>query len=224
VDFDLVRACHKTELFIAATQVRTGALRIFSQQELTAEMVLASACLPLLFQAVEIDGEAYWDGGYAGNPALLPLVSETRTDDLLLVQINPAMRERVPTSAREILDRVNEVTFNASLVKELRTLALLKEVIGNERSPKVPDLFKRVQRLRVHLIDGGTQLAELGASSKSQTQWSFLSRLHTMGREAADRWLHAHRRDLGRRGTLDLGPVLHDPTAAPPQRTIRNPD
>jgi NTE family protein len=210
IDFDRARRCHKTQLFIAATQVRTGALRVFGQQELTADMVLASACLPLLFQAVEIEGEAYWDGGYAGNPTLLPLVNETRADDLLLVQINPTQRESVPTSARDILDRINEVTFNASLVKELRTLALLKQVIGEQRSPGNPALFQRVQRLRVHLIEGGDSLAALGAGSKTNTQWAFLSNLHAMGREAADRWLHAHRKDLGQRSTLDLGPVLKD--------------
>ncbi|MCW5669022.1 MAG: patatin-like phospholipase family protein [Hydrogenophaga sp.] len=210
IDFDRARRCHKTQLFIAATQVRTGALRVFAQHELTADMVLASACLPLLFQAVDIEGEAYWDGGYAGNPTLLPLVNEACADDLLLVQINPTQRESVPTTARDILDRINEVTFNASLVKELRTLALLKQVIGEQRSPHSPALFQRVQRLRVHLIEGGESLAALGAGSKTNTQWAFLSNLHAMGREAADRWLHAHRKDLGQRSTLDLGPVMID--------------
>lgn len=208
VDFERVCRCHKTQVFIAATQVRTGALRIFGQHELTADMVMASACLPLLFQAVEIDGEAYWDGGYAGNPSLLPLVSETRADDLLLVQINPTQRETVPTSARDILDRINEVTFNASLIKELRTLALMKQAIGDTQQPDSPELFQRVQQLRVHLIDGGASLSELGAGSKTNTQWAFLSRLQALGRESADRWLRDHRRDLGKRSSFDLGQVL----------------
>lgn len=210
IDFDRARRCHKTQLFVAATQVRTGALRVFGQHELTADMVLASACLPLLFQAVEIEGEAYWDGGYAGNPTLLPLVNETRSDDLLLVQINPTQRDTVPTSARDILDRINEVTFNASLVKELRTLALLKQAIGERRSSGNPELFQRLQALRVHLIEGGESLAALGAGSKTNTQWAFLSNLHAMGREGADRWLHAHREDLGKRSTLDLAQALRD--------------
>jgi len=209
VDFERVCRCHKTQLFISATQVRTGALRVFGQHELTADMVLASACLPLLFQAVEIDGEAYWDGGYAGNPSLLPLVSETPADDLLLVQINPVQRETVPTSTRDILDRINEVTFNASLIKEMRTLALMKQLIGdNTPHPGSPPLFQRVQQLRVHLIDGGASLAPLGADSKTNTQWAFLSRLHGLGREAADHWLHAHRRDLGQRSSFDLAGML----------------
>ncbi len=208
VDFDRVRQCHKTQLFVAATQVRTGALRIFGQHELTADMVLASACLPLLFQAVEIDGEAYWDGGYAGNPSLLPLVEERRADDLLLVQINPTQREAVPSSARDILDRINEVTFNASLIKEMRTLALMKQLIGDRPGKDSPELFKQLQRLRVHMIDGGASLSTLGAESKTNTQWPFLSRLHELGRESAAGWLKAHRRDLGKRSSFELGRVL----------------
>ena len=132
VDFKRVCACHKTQLFIAATQVRTGALRVFGQHELTADMVMASACLPMLFQAVEIDGEAYWDGGYAGNPSLMPLITDSPAHDMLLVQINPTQRETVPTSTQEIADRINEVTFNASLVKEMRSIALLKQLIADE--------------------------------------------------------------------------------------------
>jgi NTE family protein len=208
VDFERVCRCNKTQLFIAATQVRTGALRIFGQHELTADMVMASACLPLLFQAVEIDGEAYWDGGYAGNPSLLPLITDTPGDDLLLVQINPTQRETVPTSTHEIADRINEVTFNASLIKELRTLALMKQVIGDTPSPGSPALFQRVQQLRVHLIDGGASLSELGAASKTNTQWAFLSRLHELGREAATQWLQDHRQSLGKRSSFDLGSVL----------------
>ncbi|WP_137920633.1 patatin-like phospholipase family protein [Hydrogenophaga sp. 2FB] len=208
VDFERVRHCHKTQLFVAATHVRTGALRIFGQHGLTADMVLASACLPLLFQAVEIDGEAYWDGGYAGNPSLLPLVQDTPADDLLLVQINPMLRDVVPTRASDILDRINEVTFNASLLKELRTLALMKQMAGDTPQAGGPALLRRVQRLRVHLIDGGASLAPLGAGSKTETQWSFLSHLHALGRGAAEQWLQRHRGDMGRRSSFDLAQLL----------------
>jgi len=208
VDFDRVCGCNKTQLFIAATQVRTGALRTFRQHELSVDVVLASACLPLLFQAVEIDGEAYWDGGYAGNPALLPLISESAAQDLLLVQINPSLRDEVPVSAEAILDRINEVTFNASLLKELRSIALLKQLIADEGRPghhyRNP-LFARIDALKVHRVEGGQALAELGAGSKVQTQWPFLSMLFERGAEAADRWLHENRRHIGRRSTLDLG-------------------
>ncbi len=211
VDFERVRHCHKTQLFVAATQVRTGALRVFDQSRLSADMVLASACLPLLFHAVEIDGEAYWDGGYAGNPSLMPLITHSPADDLLLVQINPIQREAVPTSVGDILDRINEVTFNASLIKEMRSIVLLKQLIADEGRPghgyRNP-LFQRVEALRVHLIDGGASLAPLGAGSKTATQWAFLSRLHDLGVQAADGWLARHASDVGVRGSLDLSGVL----------------
>ena len=211
VDFDRVRHCHKTQLFIAATQVRTGALRVFDQSTLNADMVMASACLPLMFQAVEIDGEGYWDGGYAGNPSLMPLITESLADDLLLVQINPIEREAVPTSAGDILDRINEVTFNASLVKEMRSIALLKQLIADEGRPghayRNP-LFQRVDALRVHLIDGGASLTPLGAGSKTTTHWAFLSQLHDLGVQAADSWLTQHGDAIGVRSSLDLSGVL----------------
>ncbi len=207
VDFKRVCACHKTQLFIAATQVRTGQLRVFGQHELTADMVMASACLPLLFQAVEIDGEAYWDGGYAGNPALLPLIAETDADDLLLVQINPTRRDTLPTSAEDILDRANEVTFNASLLKELRTIGLIKEVLADAGRPDSAyrrPLFRRIDNLRLHRLDAGAELALLGASSKTQTNRTFLEQLHALGRQAADVWLAEHGRHIGQRGTFEL--------------------
>ena len=207
VDFDRVCACHKTQLYIAATRVNTGALRVFDQHELSPDMVLASACLPLLFQAVEIDGEAYWDGGYAGNPVLMPLIRETDADDLLLVQINPRERAELPKSAPDILDRINEITFNASLLKELRAIALLRQLIDDEGRPAHQyrnPLFARIEALRLHLIDGGALLAPLGAGSKTQTTASFLNKLHDLGYAAADQWWHRHRRDIGQRASHDI--------------------
>jgi len=207
VDFTRVCGCHKTQLFIAATQVRTGALRIFRQHELSPDVVLASACLPLLFQAVEIDGEAYWDGGYAGNPSLLPLIAESEADDLLLVQINPNQRPELPTSASDILERINEVTFNASLIKEMRNIALMKQLIADEGRPghqyKNP-LFQRVDALRVHRVDGDLVLAPLGAGTKMQTDLPFLEKLFSAGRQSASEWLATHGPALGVRSTLDL--------------------
>ena len=211
VDFERVRACTRTQLFIAATHVATGELRVFRQDELNADMVLASACLPLLFQAVEIDGEAYWDGGYAGNPTLLPLIAETAADDLLLVQINPSRRDQVPTQASDILDRASEVTFNASLLKELRTIGLIKELLADAGRPDAAyqrPLFKRVDDLRLHKLDAEEKLSQFGASSKTQTGWAFLSQLHGIGREAADHWLALHRKHLGKRSTFTLPPAL----------------
>lgn len=211
VDFDNVRACHRTQLFIAATQVSTGDLRVFRQEELTPDMVLASACLPLVFQAIEIEGEAYWDGGYAGNPALLPLISETESNDLLLVQINPNRRDEVPTRARTILDRANEITFNASLLKELRTIALIKEVLedaGRPDSAYKRPLFKRIDNLRLHKLDPEEALIPFSASSKTQTNLSFLEQLHSIGRKAADDWLAKNGKQLGKRSTFALSDAL----------------
>lgn len=210
IDFDRVRACHRTQLFIAATHVATGELRVFRQNELTADMVLASACLPLLFQAVEIDGEAYWDGGYAGNPTLMPLISDTDADDLLLVPINPSRRESVPTQAGEILDRTNEVTFNASLLKELRTIALIKELLDDVGRPDAcyqRPLFRRIDDLRLHRLEADAALSQFGAWSKLQTGRGLLLELHRIGRQAADDWLLAHGKDIGQRSTCPLPPT-----------------
>ncbi|WP_374412420.1 patatin-like phospholipase family protein [Hydrogenophaga sp.] len=207
IDFARVRGCHRTQLFIAATRVSTGELRVFRQSELTADMVMASACLPLLFQAVQIEGEAYWDGGYAGNPTLLPLISDTDADDLLLVPINPSRRNEVPTLAGDILDRANEVTFNASLIKELRTIALIKDLLrdaGRPDSAYRQPLFRRVDDLRLHRLDTDAALAPFGASTKLQTDRAFLLRLHAIGRQVADEWLSANASAIGRRPTVSL--------------------
>ncbi|MEO7938681.1 MAG: patatin-like phospholipase family protein [Burkholderiaceae bacterium] len=211
IDFDRVRNCNRSQLFIAATQVRTGALRVFDQCDLSADVVLASACLPLLFQAVQIDGEAYWDGGYAGNPSLMPLITDSPADDLLLVQINPLDRSKVPTSAEGILDRINEVTFNASLLKELRTIALLQQLVAQRQRAEPGTghrLFDRIETLRVHLLDGGASLAEFSAASKTNTQWSFLTQLHALGRDAANGWLAEHGAALGQRSSFDPASLL----------------
>lgn len=204
VDFDRVHACDKVLLFIAATEVRTGHLRLFREHELNADAVLASACLPLLFQAVKIDGEAYWDGGYAGNPSLMPLIQTSPADDLVLVQINPTLREEVPVSAPDILERINEISFNASLLKELRTLLLLKRAIGCVPVPPGGDpLLARLQALRLHRIAPTEPLAGLGSSTKLRTDTAFLRDLAQRGRDTADLWLAQHGADLGVRSSFD---------------------
>ena len=150
VDFDRVNRCDDLKLFITATNVRTGRPKIFRQPEISVEALMASACLPTMFQAVEIDGEAYWDGGYMGNPALFPLVDECDARDMVIVQINPIERDKLPTTAAEIANRVNEITFNASLIKELRSLGFLWEVIHHENLER-----EQYRDARVHRIHGG---------------------------------------------------------------------
>ena len=201
VDFDrLARA--PIRLFVNATNVRTGQGRIFENAEITSDVLLASACLPSLFQAAEIGGEAYWDGGYAGNPTITPLVRDCRSDDTILVQINPVERPGVPRTAREINNRVNEVSFNATLLKELKMIALLREVANPGNCEGA--LWAR---MRVHRI-ASAAMAELGYSSKLNAEWDFLVFLRDDGRRAAEAFLQAHGHDLGRRSTLDLQGLL----------------
>ena len=203
VDFELLRRTNDLKLFIAATNVHTGKGAIFRRDILTADHVMASACLPRLFQAVEIDGAPYWDGGYAGNPPLWPLFYETDCVDAIIVQINPIERDSTPRTPREIADRVNEITFNSALLAELRAVHFVARLL--DRGALDPAKYKRVN---VHRIGGDGKLEEFGAATKVDTSWTFLTTLRDLGREAARGWL-AHNFDaVGERGTLDLGAAL----------------
>lgn len=200
INFDKVRTCRDLFLYVAATNVRTGKIAIFPGDQLTADHVMASACLPMLFQAVEIDGEAYWDGGYMGNPALYPLFYEPRAADVILVQVNPLVRNEVPTTARDIQSRLTEITFNATLLRELRAIHFVTELIDRGVLPK-DGPYKRVN---MHRIDGGPELSQITASSRLSTERDFLQHLHSIGRAAGHRWLAEHYADIGKRSTLDL--------------------
>ncbi|HME23278.1 MAG TPA: patatin-like phospholipase family protein [Acetobacteraceae bacterium] len=190
------------KLFITATNVRTGRPRVFRNAELSPDVLLASACLPTTFKAVEIGGDAYWDGGYSGNPTITPLVQECVSDDTILVAINPVERPGIPRSARDILNRLNEVSFNSVLLKELRMIALLRQVADAGNSE-----CAHWAAMRVHLI-GSEMLVDLGSSSKLNAEWAFLSMLRDEGRRAAETFLSAHGQDLGRRSTLDIDRLL----------------
>jgi NTE family protein len=201
VDFGrLARASIK--LFVTATNVRTGRGQVFRNSEITPDVLLASACLPTLFQAIEIDGESYWDGGYSGNPTITPLVRECRSQDTILVQVNPVERPQSPRSARDILNRLNEVSFNAVLLKELRMIAVLRQVAqpDNSENAKWADM-------RIHRITSDV-MVELGYSSKLNAEWEFLCMLRDEGRRAGDAFLSTHHDDLGRRSTFDLDELL----------------
>lgn len=190
------------KLFITATNVGTGRPRVFRNAELSANVLLASACLPTMFQAVEIDGEAYWDGGYSGNPTMTPLVQECVSDDTILVAINPVERPGVPKSAREILNRLNEVSFNAVLLKELRMMALLRKVASADDAE-----VAHWSRMRLHLIRSD-MLVDLDSSSKLNAEWAFLCLLRDEGRRAADTFLATHGKDLGACSTVDIDRLL----------------
>lgn len=205
VDFDRVNNCEALKLFVTATNVRTGRARTFSQPELSVDAVMASACLPSLFKAVEIDGEAYWDGGYIGNPALYPLVEDTATRDLLIVQINPLVREALPRTGREIINRLNEITFNSSLIKELRSIELLHRLIDAEGLDS-----ERYRALFVHIIHADQELKGLDASSKSNAEWAYLEHLKERGWMWAEAFMDRHFDDIGERSSFDLGSLFED--------------
>ncbi len=201
IDFNrIVRSPIK--LFITATSVRTGRGRIFRNAEITADVLLASACLPTMFRAVEIDGEAYWDGGYAGNPTITPLIRESDAHDTILVQINPRERPDTPRSAGDILNRLNEISFNSPLMKELRMIALLHEVAD----PGTGEGGRWAQ-MRTHRIMTDA-LAQFGASSKLNAEWDFVATLHAEGRRATSEFLETSADDLGKRSTADLDVLL----------------
>jgi NTE family protein len=190
------------KLFVTATNVRTGRGRVFRNAEISPDVLLASACLPTLFQAIEIDGEAYWDGGYSGNPTITPLVRECVSSDTIMVAINPIERPGTPRTAREILNRLNEVSFNAVTLKELRMIALLRRVADPGKSEGA-----RWAAMRVHLVTSPL-MTELGYSSKLNAEWDFLCMLRDEGRRVAEAFLGAHGDDLGRRSTVDLDRLL----------------
>src|SRR6516165_10553547 len=192
------------KLFITATNVHTGRGRIFRNSEITPEVLLASACLPTLFQAIEIDGEPYWDGGYVGNPTITPLVRECTSSDTILVQVNPVERPGTPRTAREILDRLNEVSFNSPLMKELRLIAVLRQVANPGDCEGA-----RWAGMRIHRI-ASAMMTELGYSSKLNAEWAFFCMLRDEGRRCAQSFLNDHLEDLGRRSTLDLDGLLEN--------------
>ena len=202
VDFAAVRACKKLKLFISATNVRTGKARIFRTGEITPDMVMASACLPFLFKAVEIDGTPYWDGGYVGNPPLYPFFRATGTDDVILVQTNPVVREETPQTAREILNRINEITFNASLLSEFRAIGFVRRLVEGGIIRRFTGRSGQ-RSLRLHRIASTEELTDLTSSSKFNTEWSFLLHLRDIGRAAADAFLKKNFASIGRRATLD---------------------
>jgi NTE family protein len=187
------------KLFLSATNVRTGKIKVFENDAIGPDAVLASACLPLMFQAVEIGGEHYWDGGYMGNPAIYPLIYGCDSRDVVIVHINPLERAKLPTTAAEIMHRINEISFNSSLMREMRAIAFVTKLIddgnicGNSR-----------KRMLIHGIDAADVMAELGALDKLNADWDNLTKLMKVGRERADAWLQKNFGRLGEESTVDI--------------------
>ncbi|WRH61223.1 MAG: patatin-like phospholipase family protein [Fuscovulum sp.] len=198
---DFSQVCHADgpRLFVGATNVRTGRIRIFTGNALTPEVLLASACLPTVFQAVTIGEESYWDGGYSGNPALFPLYEPDLPDDIAIVSINPWLRDEVPKTPLDIQNRVNEISFHAALLGELRAVNFVKRLIAAGRMEK-----GQMKDVLVHLIADDAVMTDLSASSKLSPNPGLITLLYTAGRAACDGFLSRHRADLGQRATLDL--------------------
>lgn len=197
INFERVRQQTEVKLFLCATDVQTAKAKIFSGKELRVEHVLASTCLPLLMQAVEVDGEYYWDGSYAGNPAIYPLVYQCETRDVLMVHITPAERPGVPTTSPAIMNRMQEVSFNTSLIREMRTIASYNKLIEQGR-------MDGGRRMLVHVIEAEEFIRAFSWSSRLNADWDFLLHLHSMGRAQAGKWLEANFDRLGIESTVDL--------------------
>jgi NTE family protein len=203
VDFEVLRNYSKIQLFISATNVHTGRLHIFPRDKISADAVMASACLPLLFRAVEIEGVPYWDGGYLGNPVIFPFFRSTETEDVLIVQINPLVRHATPTTSHDIMNRVNEITFNSSLTSEYRAIEFVSRLIDQGRLPHgtAPGQYRRINVHRIVLDGEGKAYT---ADTKLSTDYDFFELLRDNGRRAARRFLDAHFGDIGVRSTVDL--------------------
>jgi len=210
VDFDKVAGEEDMAIFLSATNVETGQARVFHRHEITLDVIMASACLPFLFKAVEVDGIPYWDGGYMGNPVLFPFIDYSPCTDILIIQINPMVRPGAPRAARDILNRVNEITFNASLIRELRQIDLIDGLIESGKLSS-----NDFRRMNLHMIDGCNDMLALKASSKLNAEWAFLTHLRDIGRKAADAWLKRHFEDIEVRSTLDLRTLFATDDAGP---------
>lgn len=202
IDFDALRHCNSTKLFVSTTHVRTGKVRVFHTRQISLDVAMASACLPFLFKAVEIDGEHFWDGGYMGNPALFPLFYDTGCRDIMIVHINPIEREDIPTTAPEIMNRVNEISFNSSLIKEMRAIAFVKKLIEHDMlKDEHKDDFKDIL---LHSIRADTAMKDLSVASKFDTSWEFLTHLRDKGRATMAQWLDQNFDKVGSEDTVKL--------------------
>jgi NTE family protein len=202
VDFDELRKDCPFRLFLSTTDVRTGKVRVFRTEEVTADVVLAAACLPYLFQAVETQGGAYWDGGYVANPALWPTFTEELPDDILICHMNPLNRAAVPKTSAEIMDRLNEISFNASLMAELRAIAFVQRLVQQDQLKD--EVRDRYRDIRIHAIKADQALGDLGVSTKFKTDWPFLTELKAKGQADARAWLTAHGDQVGVSSSVDI--------------------
>lgn len=202
IDFEQLSGCTDVKLFINATNVKTGKARIFETKDVSLDAVMASACLPNLFKAVEIDGESYWDGGFAGNPAIFPFFYKCDSQDVMIVHINPMLRDNVPKTAPEIMNRINEISFNATLIAELRAIKFASKLVQNDWLKD--EYHNKIRDVYVHSIRADDALEDLNVASKFDVSWSFLSMLKDRGRDVADQWLAQNFDAIGQKSSVDL--------------------
>lgn len=202
IDFDQLATCNEVKLFINATNVKTGKARIFETKDITLDAVMASACLPYLYKAVEIDGEHYWDGGFAGNPAVYPFFYKCDSQDVMIVHINPMLRDNVPKTAPEIMNRINEISFNSSLIAELRAIKFASKLV--QENWLKDEYHNKIRDVYIHSIRSDKALEDLSVASKFDVSWSFLTDLRDRGRKVADQWLDQNFDAVGNRSTVDL--------------------
>ncbi len=201
-DIDTIRNSKDIKLFISATNVETGRVRIFENKDITVDSIMASACLPFAFQAVQIDGAPYWDGGYVGNPSIYPLIYGCESPDVVIVQVNPLIRHGTPNSTTEIINRLNEITFNASLISEMRAVAFVQHLIEEDHLKSQESA--RLKAMNIHMIGAEDEMRKLGAVSKSNAQLDFLTFLKNLGRKTADQWLNENWDKIGTESSLDI--------------------
>jgi NTE family protein len=206
IDISRIRRSKTINLFVSATNVRTGKIRVFDRKDLSIDALLASACLPTVFQAIEIDGDPYWDGGYMGNPAIFPLIYECESPDVVIVQINPVEREGTPRTTAEILNRLNEITFNSSLIRELRAIAFVQRLIHQDMLHG--DHVQRLKLMHIHMIGAEEHMKEFGASSKMNADAEFLAYLKELGRAQAEAWLAKNFDKIGKHTSIKIDDYL----------------
>jgi NTE family protein len=208
IDFERLRAAKDIRLFISATNLHTGKVRVFTNPEITVQSLLASACLPSLHHAIEIDGESYWDGGYSGNPPVFPLIFNCRHPDILIVMLQPLRREEVPTTAEGIRSRQAELSFNTAFLREMRAIAMSKAQIDEGGWFPKGVLERRLSRLRIHMITAEEVMSKVAAGSHVNTSLSFVTALRDAGWMSAQAWLSAHFDDVGERTSVDLATLF----------------
>jgi len=199
INFEAIKNYSKLKLKICATNVETCKVKIFNNNELSVDAILASTCLPMLFQSAQVDGQYYWDGGYIGNPAIFPLIYDCQSPDVLIVHINPIVRQGVPQTAGDILNRLNEISFNSSLMREMRAIAFVSKLIEDGLLDK-----KKMKTMLIHSIRSDEEMADYDVSSKLNTDWTFLTHLRDRGRTITQEWLTENHNKIGKQSSVDI--------------------